>query len=57
VLIKNEENMRNFFLAAAQKISFLPELGDQFQLLTADIETNIQMIQKFIWYLQFTWEA
>ena len=45
VLVSYEENMRNYFLNAAEKIDFLPELSDQFQLLAEDVENNIQSLK------------
>ena len=44
-LLTNEENMRNYLLTASTKLGFLPELSDQFQLLTEDIEMNIQTLK------------
>lgn len=47
-LIKNEENMKAYLLTASDKVDFLPELSDQFQLLAEDVENNIQTLQKFL---------
>lgn len=44
-LLANEENMKNYLLMASTKLEFLPELSDQFQLLTEDIESNIQALK------------
>jgi hypothetical protein len=44
-LLTNEENMKNYLLMASTKLEFLPELSDQFQLLTEDIERNIQALK------------
>ena len=45
-LMTNEENLKNYLLMASTKLEFLPELSDQFQLLTEDIERNIQALKE-----------
>lgn len=44
-LLINEENMKNYLLTASQKLTFLPELRDQFQRLSEDVESNIQILK------------
>lgn len=45
-LVSNEENMRDYLMMASEKIDFLPELSDQFQLLAEDVESNIQALKE-----------
>ncbi|MFX1509252.1 MAG: hypothetical protein ACFFBR_03005 [Promethearchaeota archaeon] len=46
-LLDNEQNMRNYLRMASEKLAFLPELSNQFLLLTEDVETNIQALRRF----------
>ncbi|MFX1577090.1 MAG: hypothetical protein ACFFCF_07930 [Promethearchaeota archaeon] len=47
VLLMNEENMKNYLTTAAEKLDFLPELSDQLQMLSDDLENNIQLLKGF----------
>ncbi len=45
-LLLIEENMRRYLITGSEKISFLPELSEQFQLLAKDVEANIQALKE-----------
>ncbi len=46
-LLANERNLKRYFQAAVEKLAFLPELCNQFQLLNEYIEDNIEALLAF----------